>query len=95
MQALLAKDLLEEEVRDHALAHEASLQVGEHAQDGVDLTCVGELLELFRAQRSGRAGHVGPPFGSGALSKNRRCRLSNANGGPEHGPAVRTDVLVR
>jgi hypothetical protein len=95
VQALLPQDLLEEEVRDHALAHEAPLQVGEHAQDGVDLAGIGELLELFRAQRSCRAGHVGPPFGSGPLSKNRRTRLSNANGGPEHGPAVRADSLFR
>ena len=45
MEPLVAEDLLEEEVRQDALAHVPALQVREHAQDGVDLARVDELLE--------------------------------------------------
>ena len=47
VQTLLTEDLLEEEMRNDALAHEAPLEVGEHAQDGVDLARAGQLLELL------------------------------------------------
>ena len=47
MQALISEDLLQEEVREDPLADEPTLEVREHAQDGVDLTGVGELLQLL------------------------------------------------
>jgi hypothetical protein len=47
VQAFGAQDLLDEEVREHALAHVPALEVGEHAEDGVDPVVPGELLELL------------------------------------------------
>ena len=52
MQALIAHDVFQEEVRHHALAHEPALHVGEHAEDGVDLALVDERLELLHIERS-------------------------------------------
>ena len=52
MQAFLTEDLLEEEVGQDTLAHEPALQIGEHAEHGVDLTGVGERLELFRVEHA-------------------------------------------
>ena len=50
MQPFLAQDLFQEEVRQHALAHEAPLEVREHAQDRVDLAGVRELLQLLHVE---------------------------------------------
>ncbi len=63
VEPFLAEHLLQEEVREHPLPLEASLQVREHAQDRVDLTGVGELLQLLDVEHSlGR--HRGSPSGS-------------------------------
>ena len=51
MQAFGAQDLLQEEVRHHALAHEPALEVGEHAENGVDLAGIGRRLELLHVER--------------------------------------------
>jgi hypothetical protein len=51
---------------------ETTLEVGEHAQDGVDLAGVGQLLELLDGQHAGGTLHGGPPFGLGMQSKNQR-----------------------
>ena len=47
VEPLGAQDLLDEEVREHALAHVAPLEVREHAEDGVDPIVPGQLLELL------------------------------------------------
>ena len=52
MQAFGAQDLLQEEVGKDALAHEPALQVGEHAQHGVDLARRRQFLELLRAEHA-------------------------------------------
>jgi hypothetical protein len=74
VQALVAEDLLEEEVRYDPLAHEPALEVGEHAQNGVDLAGRGELLELLHVERS--LVHLGPPCGSRRVPAARRFSLS-------------------
>ena len=43
-----AENVLEEEVREDPLPDEAPLEVGEHAQDGVDLAGVRQLLDRAR-----------------------------------------------
>jgi hypothetical protein len=65
VQALLAEDLLQEEVGDDALAHEAPLQVREHAENGVDLAGVRELFQLLHVQLAGRMRHRSPLDGVG------------------------------
>ena len=52
MQSLVAEDLFQEEVRKDALAHEPALEVGEHAEDRVDLAGVRELFQLLRGDLS-------------------------------------------
>ena len=47
VEPLGAQDLLDEEVREHALAHVTPLEVREHAEDGVDPVVPGQLLELL------------------------------------------------
>jgi len=89
VQAFLSQDLFEQEVRDHALAHEAALQVGEHAQDGVDLAGVGEILELLHGQRAGRGCHVRPPFGRGRYRRTVVTGCQTRAAGPLREPAAR------
>jgi hypothetical protein len=52
MQALLAHHVVEEEVRKDPLPHEAALEVGEHAEDRVDLPGVGQFLQLLRVDHA-------------------------------------------
>jgi hypothetical protein len=95
VQALFAEDLLEEEVGEDPLAHEAALQVREHAEHSVDLTRIGELFErldvdlpplhqalLLDADAGGRGG-LRPPRPRSTVRSVRRYRASGGGlGGP-------------
>ena len=50
VEAFVGQHLLQEEVRKDALAHVPALEVGEHAQDRVNLALVDELLQVLDAQ---------------------------------------------
>ena len=54
MQTGVGEHLLEEVARHDALADEAALHVGEHAQDGVDLAGRRQLLKLGQVQVAGQ-----------------------------------------
>src|SRR6266542_2049375 len=61
----ILQHFFQEEVRQDAFAHVPALEVGEHAQDGVDLPFVDELLQVLDAQLAslhGAASFSGSPY---------------------------------
>ncbi len=56
----LARDVLQEVAPDHALAHQAALDVGEDRQHGVDLVPPDEGFQLLEVEIAGH-GSLGTP----------------------------------